>query len=388
MTRTAHVLTAILALSALFAIAQTSGPVAYIYVSSNYSGSNNRVAGYAASADGKLTEISGSPWADNLTYLANNGTYLYGSTNIASDNGKNVFSYRIESNGALKYIGANNIQVTSSENACNSAQNLTLDHTGSYLYVLADDADDCNPYGAYQSFAINKSTGLLKYLGVTLPEGWYQSPLTVLADNGYAYSQNGAEADEICGYSKASSGNLVILDNNDVCKSAAIGTEGQPSGSNGDWGLVAADPTNHMAATMIYSDASNGAYIDTKIATIAVNTANGSQSTTSTYANMPDTDTQVSALTMAPSGKLLAAGGSNGIQIFNFNATGQATRNTGLITNMNVTAMFWDNNNHLYAISKADNTLRVFTVTPTGFEESPGSPYSIPHPVALTGHPM
>ncbi|MGB7170365.1 MAG: hypothetical protein WBD32_15260, partial [Acidobacteriaceae bacterium] len=103
MTRTAHVLTAILALSAPFAIAQTSGPVAYIYVSSNYSGSNNRVAGYAASADGKLTEISGSPWADNLTYLANNGTYLYGSTNIASDHGKNVFSYRIESNGALKY---------------------------------------------------------------------------------------------------------------------------------------------------------------------------------------------------------------------------------------------------------------------------------------------
>ena len=42
----AKTFTAILALSAPIAIAQTSGTVAYIYVSSNYSGSTNHVVGF------------------------------------------------------------------------------------------------------------------------------------------------------------------------------------------------------------------------------------------------------------------------------------------------------------------------------------------------------
>ena len=62
---------------------------------------------------------------------------------------------------------------------------------------------------------------------------------------------------------------------------------GQPSGSNGDFGIVSADSTNHLAASIVYTDAYSGAYIGTKIETITVNTADGSQSTSSTYANMP-----------------------------------------------------------------------------------------------------
>jgi hypothetical protein len=201
MNRTARALTVIFTLSVSFAIAETSKPVAYLYVSSNYSGSENRVVGYAANANGELTEISGSPWADNLSYLATNGTYLFGSTNIPADDGKDVFSYRIESNGALKYLGATNIQDTGSENACNQAQDLLLDHTGSYLYVFVQSAD-CNSEVAYQSFAVNRSTGLLNYLGVTLPNAFSLGhPLTMLADNDYAYSSgNGAEDTGICGY--------------------------------------------------------------------------------------------------------------------------------------------------------------------------------------------
>ena len=376
----------ILTVSASLAIAQTSGPVAYIYVSSNYSGSNNRVLGYAANASGQLTQISGSPWSDNLSYLATNGSFLFGSTNIPNDDGKNIFSYRVESNGALKYISATNIQDAGSQNACNQAEDLLLDHTGSDLYVFVASAD-CNSEVAYQSFAVNKSTGLLNYLGVTVPNAFELGhPLTMLADNAHAYASGiGAENAEICGYQKASNGNLVDL-NGGVCESASPGTEGQPSGSNGNFGIVSADPTNNLAASFVYTDAYTGAYIGTKIETIAVNTANGSQSTSSTYANMPDTDTPVSALVMAPGGKLLAAGGSNGVQIFNFNPTGQATANTGLITTAPLTAMYWDKSNHLYAISNADNTLHVFTVTATGAKEAPGSPYSIPRPVGLAGN--
>ncbi|HEV2132730.1 MAG TPA: Ig-like domain-containing protein [Terracidiphilus sp.] len=374
----------IFALSASFAFAQTSGPVAYIYVSSNYSGSNDHVVGYAASANGQLTQISGSPWADNLSYLANNGTYLFGSTNIANDLGKNIFSYRVESNGALKYIGATNIQSAGTQNACNQANNLLLDHNGDYLYVFVRQAD-CNSEVAYQSFAVNKSTGLLNYTGVSQPNAFSLGyPLTMLADNNYAYAGgNGAEDDEICGFVKAQSGNLVDLN----CNTAWPGTAGQPSGSNGDVRSITADPTNHMAAIMAYTDAYTGAIIATKISTIAVDTTNGSQSTSSTYSNMPTTEvTGVQSFEMAPSGKLLAVGGQNGIQIFNFNPNGQATANTGLITSAPITDLYWDNSNHLYAISNADNALHVFTVTAKGATEAPGSPYSIPRPVAMTGH--
>jgi 6-phosphogluconolactonase (cycloisomerase 2 family) len=378
--------TAIAALKASFINAQTSGPIAYIYVSSNYSGSNNRVVGYAAGANGQLTPIAGSPWADNLSYLATNGTYLYGSTNVANDNGKNIFSYGVESNGALKYIGATNVQAAGTQNACNQANNLSFDHSGQYLYVFVRQAD-CNTEVAYQSFAVNNSTGLLNYTGVTQPNAFSLGyPLTMLADNTYAYAGgNGAEDDEICGFAKAQSGNLVDLN----CNTAWPGTVGQPSGSNGDVRSIAADPTNHLAAIMVYSDASTGAIIANKIATIAINTQDGSQSTSSTYSNMPTTEvTDVSSIEMAPSGALLAVGGANGIQIFNFNPNGQATANTGLITTAPITAMYWDNSNHLYAVSNQDSALHVFTVTPTSATEAAGSPYSIPHPVAMTGHSL
>lgn len=379
-------LTLALALSASFVAAQTTSPVAYIYVSSNYSGSNNRVVGYAANANGQLTQISGSPWADNLSYLATNGNYLFGSTNIANDGGKNIFSYQVESNGALKYVGANNIQSMGSQNACNQANNLVLDHTGSYLYVFVRQAD-CNTEVAYQSFAINTSTGLLNYTGVSQPNAFSLGyPLTMIANNVYAYAGgNGAEDDEICGFAKAQSGNLVDLN----CNTAWPGNSGQPSGSNGDVRSIAADPTNHLAAVVVYSDASTGAIIANKIETIGIDTQDGSQSTTSTYSNMPTTQVaDVRSIKMSPSGNLLAVGGSNGIQIFNFNPSGQATANTGLITTADITAMYWDNNNHLYAVSAADNALHVFTVTSTSATEAPGSPYSIPHPVAMTGHSL
>jgi len=396
MIRTVNALAAILAIPASIAIAQTSGPVAYIYVSTNDSGSNNKVVGYATSADGTLTEIAGSPWDDNLSYLATNGSYLFGSTNIATDEGRNIFSYHVESNGALKYIGATDIQHDGSDNACNYAENLTLDHTGSYLYAWVENAGGCNDdaYGAVQSFSVDKSTGLLNYVAVTstAPPANYL-PLTMLADNVYAYApgEYGSGFDTL---QKTSNGSLAFINS----ASANVGDEGMPSGWGWAYTAIAADPTNHLAAGVTYSatgcDYGCNEDSEDKIATIAVNTSNGSQTTNSTFDNMPTTDVQyVRALAMAPSGKLLAVAGANGVQIFNFNPNGQATVNSGLITTAPVSGdytsqLYWDDNNHLYVISNADNALHVFTVTATSATEAPGSPYTIPGPVAITGHSM
>jgi len=80
---------------------------------------------------------------------------------------------------------------------------------------------------------------------------------------------------------------------------------------------------------------------------------------------------------MAPSGKLLAAAGNTGLQVFHFNGSSPITHYTGLLTNAPIDQVFWDNANHLYALSRSAGKLYVFTVTPTAHSQAPGSPHAI-----------
>ncbi len=84
----------------------------------------------------------------------------------------------------------------------------------------------------------------------------------------------------------------------------------------------------------------------------------------------------------SPSGLLLAVGG-NGLEVFHFNGASPITKYTGLLTSDKIVQLFWDNDNHLYALSASANKLFVFTVTPTSVSQAPGSPYTISNPVAL-----
>jgi outer membrane protein assembly factor BamB len=96
--------------------------------------------------------------------------------------------------------------------------------------------------------------------------------------------------------------------------------------------------------------------------------------------------TQVTAITdfwMSPSGKLLAVAGTTGLQVFHFNGANPITTYTGLLTKNEIDQVFWDNNNHLYAVSRPTGKLYVFTVTPTSHSQAPGSPYTITNPQNL-----
>jgi hypothetical protein len=53
---------------------------------------------------------------------------------------------------------------------------------------------------------------------------------------------------------------------------------------------------------------------------------------------------------------------------------------TGLLTTDEVDQVFWDNDNHLYAIEQAAGKLFVFRVTPTTNGQAMGSPYTITDP--------
>jgi hypothetical protein len=91
---------------------------------------------------------------------------------------------------------------------------------------------------------------------------------------------------------------------------------------------------------------------------------------------------------MAYSGKILAVGGTKGLQLFNFSGTAEATQRTGpLLAGVNISGVTWDSSNHLYAISHASNKLYVLTVTSTGVTQAPGSPHTIASPVDMIVQP-
>ena len=359
-----------------------SNPSAYVYVSSNYSGSNNRTVAFWANTSGQLAPIPGSPFPNNITSMAVNGKFLFGSDNVPNDNGRNIYSYLIQSNGVLKYLGATNIQKWASEDNCNDGENLLLDHSGGYLYSYVVEAN-CNSGTAFESFKVNWSTGMLSYLGMSSPNTFTLGPpLTFATNNVFAYAAGGnGSYSGVNGYQKQANGNLTDL------KQSYPLPSGTPSANSVTYSWFAtADTTNHLALVLYYAGStSNGV---TKIATYAINTTTGQLTTNSTYSNMPTSAVGTpTATAMAPSGKLLAVGGQNGLQLFNFNPSGQATPFSQLITRSPIAMMYWDNQNHLYAISNTDSDIHVFTLTSTGATEVQGSPWPVPHPVAMIVQP-
>jgi hypothetical protein len=115
-----------------------------------------------------------------------------------------------------------------------------------------------------------------------------------------------------------------------------------------------------------------------QLATYTADSA-GNLTTSSTYKNMPQVAVGwVSNLNMSPSGKVLAVGGSLGLQLFHYNGAKPITPYTGLIGTEQFDQFRWDNYNHLYAINASTGHLHIFTITPTSVSEAPGSPYTIP----------
>jgi WD40 repeat protein len=112
--------------------------------------------------------------------------------------------------------------------------------------------------------------------------------------------------------------------------------------------------------------------------------SSGNLTTNSTYSNMPSVSVGgVNDYRMSPSGQYLAVGGTKGFQIFHFNGANPITPFTGLLTSAPITQIFWDNANHVYALSPSAGKVFVFTVTSTGVTRAPGSPHAVPSPQSL-----
>lgn len=351
-------------------------PVAFVYVSSNPDNSStNEISAYAASADGRLTPVTGSPFADDVTGMAVNGKYLFGSTR----NGIYVAAFRIESDGALRWSRSTDI-VQFNPNDCGASGPLFLDRTGATVYDTEFQSDCSN--NSYRSLGINRSTGHLRNLGSSGPDEWLYLPATFIGNNAYAYSA-GCLANmywEINGYRRSSSGAL----------SAINISAPTPTPKQGDFwcpSQTAADPANHLAITLQAVDQNFNPDGPARLAAYTADSA-GNLRTASTLQNMPRTAVgAVTDLRMAPQGTLLAVAGTSGLQVFHFNGSHPITPGTGLLTKDPIDHAFWDNAHHLYAISQNAGKLYVFTVKPTGATPAPGSPYTIGHPQNLAVQP-
>jgi hypothetical protein len=342
-----------------------SSPVAYVYVSSSPRSNKFQINGFSVSSSGALAEVTGSPFAESGMYMASNGKWLFSTDTVK------IYSFSIASNGALKHVSTINAQELNGYSN-GGPVSLFLDRTGSTLY-------DEDIYGneeannTYQFFDINQLTGSLSYTGATTvatPE--FETPLSFTADNEYAYGASCYHSYiTIYGFSRSSDGTLSDLNLSPSIPAAAQGAYCPY--------LAAADLTGHVAITLTPTDEFT-VLGPTQLGVFTV-CANGDLTTTNTDADMPAVAVgTVNNISMSPSGKLLAVSGSNGLQVFHFNGAKPITKYTGVLTSDPVAQAFWDNNNHLYAISPSAGKLFVYTVTPTTHSQAQGSPYPITNP--------
>jgi hypothetical protein len=361
-------------------VAATSGPAAYVYVSSGPFTGPDVVNAFTAAANGKLTAVPGSPFHDDVRTMAANGKYLFGGTT----NGIYVAAFQIGSNGALHWTASTNV-ARYNPGACNYfADPLVLDHTGADLYLEAT-VGDCE-HTEYQTFSIDQANGKLNFLGSSGLNFLYNAPLRFSGNNVYAYATGCVNFQNV----NIDTFQILKRGSNGFLTDSGISAAEPPAKNSGEFycrAALATDPTNHVAVAVERISLSLARAAGRAQLATYTRDSYGNLTTTSTSANMPATAMDyIFSLSMSPSGKLLAVGGE-GLQIFHFNGGAPITHYIDVPLPMFtfIHQMFWDNANHLYVLT--DAKLYVFTVTPTAFSQASGSPYSISNPHELVVQP-
>lgn len=352
--------------------------VAYVYVANTQNPSKtsadvNQITAYAADGNGKLVPVAGSPFNENVGNMVVNGLYL-----VAADNAQTTINtYNIHADGSLTFATQTNY-AQNNYNNCGAAGALFFDHTGQSLYVQEYNIDCSNSGTA--SYSVDSKTGMLKYLGNTITGSEYDNlnAAYFLGNNTQAYAAGpgGCYIYSIDGFQRDSNGLLSYFDDG-----APNYLQGPPGGFHVFTPfLTAADTTNHVAVTETPANPPGCLGLPVRLATYTAD-ATGKLTTTSNYSNMPTTAiVNPYDLKMAPSGQLVAIAGQEGLQVFHMDGSNPITSYTPLLTSDPINMMFWDNNNHLYAISQKSNKLHVYTVTNSEYHEAPGSPYTVTSP--------
>jgi hypothetical protein len=343
----------------------TNSSVAYVYVASG----NQNIKAFATAPDGKLTPVPGSPFrVGSIAGMAVNAKYLFVTEGVY------INSFSIAPDGSIKQVASINAQQFNS-GGCGGPASLFLDRTGTTLYDVDFNQNCTGSDDAFQFFSIDASTGELSYLGVTAATWSYWEPLSFIGNNEYAYGSECSEYSDIYGFQRNDDGTLSALNINPSVPTAPKGYSYCPN-------QMVADSANHIAMALTPENGYKSSQYapPPQLATYTADSS-GNITTKSTRFNMPKTAIPViTDIAMSPSGKLLAVAGLNGLQVFHFNGSKPLTHYTGLLTKDQVDQVYWDNDNHLYAISQPTGKLFVYTVTPISVSQAPGSPHKITTP--------
>jgi hypothetical protein len=363
----------------------TTAPVAFIYVANNWS----EIYAYTAAENGTLTPVPGSPFASGtVKQMVVNGKYLFG----IDANNIDIDSFLMEPDGALSLVEKNNVLQYNADSCSYEFGPITVDHSGKSLYNVTLDSGCFSV--EYESFEIAESTGKLSYQGMgNTGVGPLGGAAAFLGSDKFAFSAyctsfDGEASGGVTQYQRDANGVLNYF-----------GGVGLPLPQNGEnfycpYSNVATDPTNHFIVALEEQDSDGDAYGSPRLAIFSASDA-GEVTTKSTYANMV-TPTAITVtqgannwIRMAPSGELLAVGS---LEVFHFDGSKLTTyaNLSHYLGSEQISQLYWDNANHLYAIGETSNPgqgkLFVFTVTPTSVTEAPGSPYSIPNPSSIIVH--
>lgn len=297
--------------------AATSSPVAHVYVQTT-----KGIDVFSASSTGQLTQVKGSLFADTGQMGAINGSYL------VSVGTSSMYVYPVESNGA---VGKQKFAVSTVKNdGSDCGTNLggaLFDHTGKYLYVLLSTgfSTSNNPCSALQSYKI-ESNGDLTFLGEAVVDNNYHGQdlpegiSTISGNDNFAYGVWGdVYTDEFSAYTRESSG--ALMTNGSFSRTDPTPNPSGTADNYYPFAVVAADPTNHLAAVVTESFSPNPP--PPQMASYTIN-PNGSITSTNTWENMPSVSFSLGAIAMSWTGKQVAVAG-NGIDIFNFNGAAPMT---------------------------------------------------------------
>lgn len=342
--------------------ASTASPAAYIYVADL-----DQVRVFSASSTGVLTHLQDVTTKVLIVHLSVNKSFLFGI-----DYGSGISRFSIGADGRLTPLGYTDATAYVPD-YCFASGLLQIDESGSDLHTFMS---DCRQNTFLVSFKI-LPTGDLLFLNRAPADPWASSQLRFTQGNRFAY-QTGCKVqvdqqDQIASatphtaeWRRETTGAMTYLGTLDDVPENKSPARYCPVD-------LANDPTDHLLfgyMTEFGAPAPN----------LGVYTADdqGNLSTTNTYKNMTWSETDTSEMSISPTGKLAALGGTDGsgYQFFHFNGANPPTKFTGVYdAGSRIWEFGWDKSDHVYVLS--ENSLIVWNLTPTSYKQIPDSTYPL-----------
>jgi hypothetical protein len=345
------------ALSAQTATPASNSIVAYAYVGQSTTPGN--ISAFAIRANGVISPVSGSTFSGPAQNLVVSSGYVFGTDQT------NIATYTRLSNGALLLSSSVNGVAHNDTPSGSSVGPMTLDHTGSSLYVAERNFQGTDN-AAYAEFFVIRGGKLVfgSNTPIDVDDG---SSLQFSQDNKFAYGQGCYFASfYIPAFYREASGQLTPFDpgitlppnsgNETPCPDAsAVSAHEYLAIAYGNVG----PPTNHSIEVFRITQSGALQFIS----------------------NLQTNFTGIVGIRFDPTGEYLAVAGQTGIETFRLNINGTLTLLSAPILNTTtLSSVQWDKAGHVYAISSG--ALYVFQ-THNGIMSLAGQPVTVAQPQSL-----